>query len=101
MGLQGSALFDATLFGILGFFILRKHSRVAAVLAMLLYGAEMIGTAILHGNFKFTAVMFFLLVYLFHGVRGTFAYAWHLKVERNIKVTNDPASWQGRRLKTC
>jgi len=49
IGLHGTALLDASLFGLLGFFILKKHSRAASVLALLAYLGEMIGTATLHG----------------------------------------------------
>ena len=91
IGLQGSALVDAAIFGVLGLYILRRRSRVAAVLALLLYVAEMIGTAVLHGNFKFTVVMFFFLAYLFHGVRGTFAYASHMKRDSEGGVAESSA----------
>jgi len=74
-GMDGGALWDAAIFGILGYFIGSLHSRIAAILAALLFVAEKVYQYKTGQMTGFSAVAFFLAIYLVNGIRGTFAYA--------------------------
>jgi hypothetical protein len=74
LGISGLALVDAAIFVTLGYFIKRRYSSVAAVLAMLMYVAEII-YQYEHGSSHPSILTVLFLLYLFHGIRGTFAYA--------------------------
>ena len=73
--LDGSALVDATIFAVIGFFVRSRMSRVAAVLGLAFYIIErvyMVTTKGASAGLGILAILFTL--YFIAGVRGTFAY---------------------------
>ena len=71
-GINGWALLDAAIFGLLGFFLLR-FSRTAAVIALVLFIVERISMMASNGIAGFPLALI-LIVFFIGGVRGAFAY---------------------------
>lgn len=72
LGISGSALVDAGLFALIGWRI-RKHSRIAAVLGLLLYLLEAGQRFVSSGGSAPAAgsvVTVLFIIYFIHGVRG-------------------------------
>ena len=70
--LSGWAIFDALLFGGLGFFILRG-SRAAAVLGLILYVIELVAAIAATGNPAGLVVGLFFTSVFISGVRGSYS----------------------------
>ena len=72
-GIDGSAFVDAAIFAVLGFF-LRRCSRTAAVIALVLFIIERIFMMAQGGAPAGLIVAIILIVYFIGGVRGAFTY---------------------------
>jgi len=73
MGIDGFAFLDVGIFAVLGFF-LRRHSRVAAVLALAMFVAEKISMALKTGGITGWPLAIVLLLCFISGVRGSFGF---------------------------
>jgi len=73
IGLDRWVIVDAIAFLTIGAYIFSKHSRVAAVMGLLLFMVE-VAFKISQEGIKFHPIQFVFLLCFLHGIRGTFAY---------------------------
>jgi hypothetical protein len=82
IGLDEWVIVDAIAFLTIGAYIFWKHSRVAAVMGLLLFMVEA-AFKISQEGIKFHPIQFVFLLCFLHGIRGTFACADWAYAERS------------------